>query len=212
MTAWVKRRYQADKALDTAMGSVVEYYQFSSMKAPPPPPEDALSSSLFAPSPVPPPTTSPTPSSSTLPPSPSPFPSPSPSSLLLTYPEWQSERAEMLSLDRCTVSATWRILSTASFSGLAAAIYRHRQGKGKVVMAMSGGGFFLFTAALSWSFWGKRCASEFLTSEGRVAERGRAVLRREMEDHPLLAEYEEKHRTREKNQGEGQAMSEGESQ
>ena len=214
MLTWVKRKWHADKALDTAMSSVVEYYYFSSMK-PPPRPDDA---SLSAP-PTPPPSTSlePSPPSTVSPPSPvsppfsvSPTPpptSPSPPPITsptltspmapshpLTYAEWQSERAEILALDNCAVQATWRIGSTATFASLLAMLWRHRQGKTKIGIALSGVGVFIFTGAVSWSVWGKRCATEFLQSEGRVADRGRAVLRREMEDHPLLEAYEAKHR------------------
>ena len=192
MASWVKRRYQSEKALDTAMNSVVEYYQFASMKAPTRP-EDPASS------PLPPPPLPPTPTDHPVPPS-SPTPSPPPASSSspppstpLSYAEWQSERAEMLALDQCAITATWRIGSTSLLTGALAMVYRHRQGRSKVQMALSGGGWALFTAALTWNVWGKQCANEFLLSEGRVADRGRAELRKEMEDHPLLIEYQQKH-------------------
>ena len=185
------------------MGEVVEYYQFSSMKAPPPPQPDDLS--LSSPSalppaseppfsPPPPPPASP-PSTSSSPPSSS-STSSSSQSLPLSYAQWQSERAEMVALDRCAVTATWRMVSTAAFTSVLAAVYRHYQGRSKVQMAISATGVFLFTTALTWQVWAKPCAEDFFQSDGAMAERGRAALRREMTDHPLLLAYEQKQRDR----------------
>ena len=199
MTSWVKRKYYEDKALDTAMASVIDYYQFSSMKAPPRPEDIAIPLSSPSPphpapvhAPLPPSSLSSTspPSSLAATPSSSFTPTPSPP---FTYAEWQSERAEMLALDQCAFTATWRMLSTSALTGTVAMVWRHYQGRSKLGMAMSGVGVAIFTTAVTWNVWGKACANDFLTSEGRVAERGRAALRKEMDDHPLLVQYQEKH-------------------
>ena len=202
---WFRRRWKADAALDTTMGTVVEYYQYSCMKAPPRPDEAATdSASSPSPSPFPSPRSPSTPSSLPQPALTAPAASlslpesgaasfdPLTSSAPLTYAKWQSEREEMRRLDQCALKATRNMLAAGASTGVITLVYRFRgqSSASRIGSLLQASGVFLLTAAVAWRVWGKRCAEEFLQTEGRVADRARAVMRREMPDHPMLQRWD----------------------
>ena len=112
---------------------------------------------------------------------------------LLQNEQFQKDLQEMKSLEECALTATTKILAVSAISATGMMIYRYRQGHRTIGLLFTGLGAAILSACVTWNVWGRQCESEFLTSEGRMAARGRRVLKEMIDQHPLLIEYEQKH-------------------